>query len=201
MTGDLDRADKELNAALERAPDFASAHATRGTLALMRRDVETARSELALADKLAPDLSLVQWGRAELALRDGDGQQALVLAERAVSARPSFDARLRMGMLLRQLGKRDALRQAADELLQMVPDDRKAEVRSLLASVLGPAALGDAEPADAGDIPAAAGGPDSGPDGALERGDGPDPVPEPERKGAKLRLGDPSQRLQLKLDP
>lgn len=147
MTGDVERATKELSAALERAPDFAAAHATMGSLALVRGELDVARAELARAEQLAPDLSLVQWALAELQLRTGDRDQALATARRAVQARPSFDARLRMGVLLRQAARFDELRELTATLLKMTPAYRQAEVREMIGSALGPAAL-DADAVD-----------------------------------------------------
>ncbi|MET0339555.1 MAG: hypothetical protein ABW252_01065 [Polyangiales bacterium] len=207
MTGDVERAEKELTAALERAPDFAAAHASRATLLLMKRDAEQARAEVEAADKLAPDLSLVQWARAELALRDGDRQQARTLAERAVRARPSFDARLRMGMLLRALDDTEGLRKLAGELEAMVPEDRKPEVREVIRAVLGPTALGDAPLPDAGEqgapsaAPAALPGDPPPGDRPLQIDDEPGGAPSPSRPKKGPRLGDPSDRLRLRLDP
>ena len=82
------RAQKELTAALERAPDFASAHASRATLLLMQRETSKPARRSPPPTSSRPDLSLVQWARAELALRDGDPQQARTIAERALRPAP-----------------------------------------------------------------------------------------------------------------
>jgi hypothetical protein len=147
MTGDVERATKDLQAALERAPDFAAAHATLGSLAMVRGDMDQARAELAQAEQLAPDLSIVQWAQAELQLRGGDRDQGIATAQKAMEARPSFDARLRMGVLLRQAARYDELRSVTAELLKMAPPYRQAEVRELVTEALGPAAL-DADARD-----------------------------------------------------
>lgn len=146
MTGDVERASKDLHAALERAPDFASAHATLGSLALLRGEPEQARQHLDKAQKLAPDLTLVDWALAELWLRTGEREQAIRIATRALASRPSFDARLRMGVLLRQAGRYDELRKQAQALLAMAPSYRASEVRELIRAALGPAALDEAAP-------------------------------------------------------
>ncbi|MDB4991433.1 MAG: hypothetical protein JWN04_6611 [Myxococcaceae bacterium] len=141
MTGEVERALNDVHAALALAPDFAGVHATLGSLALVRGELGEAQSELDQAEKLAPDLSLVQWARAELKLREGERDAALALARRALAARPSFDARVRMGVLLRQMARFDELREQAKQLLAMTPSYRQSEVRELLGSVLGPAAF------------------------------------------------------------
>jgi tetratricopeptide (TPR) repeat protein len=210
MTGDFERATKDLHAALERMPDFASAHATLGSLAMMRGEPEEAERELAQAQKLAPDLSLVSWAQAEYWLRAGEREQALALARRALDARPSFDARLRMGVLLRQAGRYDELRSEAQALLAMSPPYRANEVRELIKTVLGPAAL---DAAAASDDDNAALPPPEAP--KLEPGSdmtkklldldeeparGPS-LRDPDESGSdtKLRLRDNTDRLQLQL--
>jgi tetratricopeptide (TPR) repeat protein len=204
MTGDIERANKELSAALERAPEFAAAHATLGSLALVRGELDVARAELAKAEQLAPDLSLVQWALAELQLRTGDRDQALATARRAVLSRPSFDAQLRMGVLLRQAARYDELRTVAAGLLKMAPEYRTTEVREMIGSVLGPAALD----ADAHD-PEAEVEPPREPhlsvdspqlDPSLEPAPGaPTLQPPGSDREPKLRLRSGGDRLQLKL--
>lgn len=154
MTGDLERATRDLEEAVARMPEFASGHATLGSIALVRGEPEQARAELAQAEQLAPDLSLVQWAQAELALQTGEEERALTIARRALSARPSFDARLRMGVLLRQAGRYDELRKEGERLVAMAPDYRKSEVRELLQRALGPAALDGAASDGTGDAEA-----------------------------------------------
>ncbi len=205
MTGDLERATHELEDALARAPDFASVHATLGTVALMRGEPEQARAQLDEAERLAPDLSLVQWARAELLLRSGEEERGLAVARHALHARPSFDGRLRMGVLLRQAGRYDDLRKESEALLAMAPPYRKSEVRELLQRALGPAAL-DGEAAEGAAGEGEAGGP------KLELGSGspaltqPAPTLEPPAlvspetpSGPKLHLRDQDERLKLKL--
>lgn len=205
MTGDVERATRGLQAALERAPDFASAHATLGSLALVRGDVEQARSEIARAEQLAPDLSLVQWALAELQLRAGDRDQALSTARRAVASRPSFDARLRMGVLLRETARFDELRALTAELLKMAPPYRESEVREMITRALGPAALdADAHDPDALDslAPHAPNLDVESPqlDPALSPTPGTPALAEPgSSREPKLRLRDQSDGLQLKL--
>lgn len=200
MMGDAERATKELDAALEKAPEFANAHATRATMALMKRDLSTARSELEMAERLAPDLTLVQWGQVELALREGQTERALSIAKRATAARPSFDTRLRMAMLLRQLGRGDELRALSAQLIEMVPSARHEEVRSLLTGILGPAAFDADAAVEPLDAPGALPGPDVP---ALDEPIGADKQEGSASGGTRpqLRLRDNDQRLKLQLDP
>jgi tetratricopeptide (TPR) repeat protein len=217
MTGDKERAQRELTAALAKAPDFAAAHATLAAFDLLSDDADGARSELAIAERLAPDLSLVQWGMAEQLVRSGEREQGLARAEQAVKERPSFDGKLRFAVILRQAGKYDEMRKQAQELLAMSPSYRRGELRELLTQVLGPTAFDDVEPDpsaadldDLGSVPPLAGGPDL----KLQLGQGKllgEPGGEAQGPGdplilsgdqPKLRLhGSDEPKLKLKLDP
>jgi tetratricopeptide (TPR) repeat protein len=201
MTGDVEQAIKDVNAALALAPDYAAAHATLGSLALVRGEPVEARTELARAEELAPDLSLVQWALAELQLREGDRDAGLATARRALAARPSFDARVRMGVLLRQATRFDELREQAKQLLAMAPAYRQSEVRELISNVMGPAAL-DADARDveaeqaAGEATADLPEPSLVPPGAASPG-GENGAPE--GAAPSFRLRDSNQKLQLNL--
>jgi tetratricopeptide (TPR) repeat protein len=155
LTGAVEGAERDLTAALAKAPDFAAAHATLGALQRIKGDADAARAELERAEQLAPDLSLVQWALAEKHLREGDREGALARAERALGSRPSFDAKLRHAVILRQAGKYDEMRKVAHELVAMGPDYRKGELAQLVKSALGPTALDELEGEEAGDEPAA----------------------------------------------
>ncbi|HEY6879543.1 MAG TPA: hypothetical protein VI299_16065 [Polyangiales bacterium] len=187
LTGDVEQATKDLSAALEKAPDFAAAHATAGSLALMRGEREQAEAELATAEKLAPDLSMIAWAQAEQLLRTGDRDQALMVARRALTARPSFDAHLRMGVLLREAARFDELRALTADLLKMTPPYRQAEVREIVTQAFGPTALDadakDVDDVDDDDVPT----PDLG------------AAPKLEEPSLRLRGGD--QKFKLKLSP
>lgn len=203
VTGEVEKAQSGLSAALEKAPEFAGAHATLGTLLMMQGEREAALVELQKAEKLSPDLSLVQWGLAEYALRQGERDEAVARARRAYEARPSFDSKLRFAALLRQASKYDEMRALATQLIEQIPAYRKEEVRGVIRNVLGPTAFEPEEPktVDPGaDDLSDLGGPDlqlgqpsdKGPAGSSpglnSRGDTP-----------RLQLRDPSQKLQLNL--
>jgi tetratricopeptide (TPR) repeat protein len=205
VTQELDKAQSVLSAALEKAPDFAAAHVTLATLLLLRGEAEQAHGELLKAEQLAPSLPAVHWGFAELALRRGDGEEALARARRALTPRPSFDARLRYAALLRQAGKYEEMRQTAEQLLAQAPAYRKDEVRQVLGAVLGPTALEPAAPAQAdlrADDLADLGGPKLELEPPEEGARGGAGLGGPAGAGSgagKLRLRDPSQGLQLDL--
>lgn len=197
---EVEKAQSVLSAALEKAPDFAAAHVTLATLLMLRGETDQAHAELLKAEQLAPSLPAVHWALAELALRRGENEEALARARRALTPRPSFDARLRYAALLRQAGKYEDMRHIAEQLLAQTPAYRKDEMRQLLGAVLGPTALEPAQPAQA----------DLGADDLADLG-GPKLELEAPKEGAgltgaagasgsgKLRLRDPSQGLRLDL--
>lgn len=215
LSGDAEAAIKELNAALEKAPEFAGARATLGALQMLQGDLDTGRASLQRAEALAPDLSLIQWGFAELSMREGDRESALARGERALKSRGSFDARLRYAVLLRQASKYEEMRVQAHALLDASPAYRKDEVRELIGSVLGPTALDPIEPDPSAEDLSDLGGPNldlklgqgskllgadpQAPDLKLgEPGAGSDPLillGEP----SKLRLRGSGEKLELKL--
>jgi tetratricopeptide (TPR) repeat protein len=202
MTGDMDRANKDLQSALSRAPDYAAAHATLAGLTLMAGEQERALAELTQADKLAPDLTLVQWALADYWLRTGDRDRAIETAQRALTRRPSFDAQLRMGILLRQAGRYDDMRKVASELVARVPAYRKDELRELLRSALGPTALEDPDGAEASAAPEAPDDLQLGEPPQLGGSNGAPRLDDPSaagRDGPKLRLGDSKDGYRLKL--
>ncbi len=215
LSGDMEAATKDLTAALGRAPDFAGAHATLGAVQMQRGEMESGQQELQKAESLAPDLSLIQWGFAELAMRQGDRESGLARGKRALDARPSFDARLRYAVLLRQAAKYEELRKEAHALVDSCPAYRKQEVRDLITAVLGPTALDPTEMDPTADDLSDLGGSDLN----LKLGQGSKLLAEPaDGKGLKLGgqggaadplilLGDPSKlrlrsssdKLKLKL--
>jgi len=195
-TGDVEKAQSVVAGALEKAPDYASAHATLGLLLMMSNERDAGFAELQKAERLAPQLTLVQWAMAEYYMREGDREQALLRARRAFALRPSFDARLRLALLLRQAAQYDEMRTLAADLVNSAPAYRRGEVRALATSLLGASAFDEGEPtrtdtlADdlsglgASDLNLAAPG-----DPDLRQG----------QKAPKLRLRDPSGHLKLHL--
>jgi tetratricopeptide (TPR) repeat protein len=212
MTGDIEGAERDLTSALAKTPDFAGAQATLGAVSMMRADGDAARVAFERAEQLAPDLSLVQWGLADYALRTGDKASALARAERAYERRPSFDARVRYGVLLREAGRYDEMRKLAHEMVKISPEYRKGEVREMVSALLGPTALDPIDIDPTADDLEDLGGPDLdlklGGDSKLLG----TPEPTPDLGGSapgdpmlmlgdptKLKLGEPKQRLKLQL--
>jgi tetratricopeptide (TPR) repeat protein len=204
VTGEVDKAQAMLSAALEKAPEFASAHATLGMLQLMQGQLEQAEHELQTAERLAPDLSLVQWARADLLLRQGERDEALARAQKAYEARPSFDGTLRFAALLRQGGKYDEMRTLAALLVERTPAYRKDEIRTVISAVLGPSALASEQPSEVdrtADDLSDLGAPDLKLDLPSPQGSGgasADGLNSPTGP-SRLRLGQPDRKLHLDL--
>jgi tetratricopeptide (TPR) repeat protein len=216
ITGDIGSAEKEINAALAKAPEFASGHTTLAELLLLRGDMDAARTELLQAQKLSPELSSPAWRLLDIDARSGASGEVLERAKALRDERPSFEARLHYALLLRQGSKYEDMRKAAHELYDFVPSYRKDEVRELLMQALGPTALEPVEAEEAEDD--LAGG--LGEPGGLKLSPGSGLLAEPGQGGLKLDgsngtagdplilLGDPSKlrlhgssdKLQLKLD-
>ena len=212
LSGDTESGLRDLNAALEKMPDFGGAHATLGAMQMMQGDLDSGLLELRKAESLAPDLSLIQWGFAEYYMRKGDRDAALARGKAALSARPSFDGRLRFAVLLRQAGKYDEMRVQAHAMLDGAPEYRKQEVKELISAVLGPTALDNVEPDPTADDLSDLGGPDlklggdgklpgepsAAPDLRLAAPPGADPLILSDDT-PKLRLRGSSEKLELKL--
>jgi tetratricopeptide (TPR) repeat protein len=204
VTGEMDKAQSVLSAALEKAPDFAGARATLGTLHMMQGQGERAEVELHRAEQLAPDLSLVQWALCDLELRAAKRDEALARAGKAYASRPSFDGALRFAALLRQAGKYDEMRELSAQLVARTPAYRKDEIRGVISAVLGPSALSIEQPSEVDpssddlsdlgrsdlklDLPAPQVSGAAGADG-LNSGAGP----------SRLRLGQSDRKLHLDL--
>lgn len=146
LAADAERAEQALHTALEKAPDFAGAHATLAALYMLKDEMGEAKRELDRAESLSPDLSLVQWAYAEYFMRLGDREGALLRGERAFESHPSFDAKLRYAVLLRQAGRYEPMRKLAHEIVAGSPSYRKSELKELINAVLGPTALDSVEP-------------------------------------------------------
>ena len=139
---DVERASREVAAALEAHPDFAGAHATMAALHLASGETEQARSELETAERLDPDQMMIQMLWADYHMRSGAPMQAAERAREAVRRR-GFDwqTRVHAGAVFRAANLFDEMREQARAALDLVPDDQRAAVRELILSRLGSTAL------------------------------------------------------------
>jgi tetratricopeptide (TPR) repeat protein len=190
--GDAERAEREVSAALEAAPDFAGGHATLAALHLGRGEAAEARRSIETARRLDPDLPTLPMLLAQLALGEGELEEAIRHAEDGVRRRPhDVQPHLVLGQMFRQAGRYGDMRREARAAVEAAPAAQRDQVRLLVSRVLGPTALEDdaahaeEDPGGETDGDDAAGGP--GPGGlALGGGD----LPE-----AGFRLGGGSRLL------
>ena len=140
--GDFESAQRELMAAIEAQPEFASARVTLAGLLLGAGDQDGARKELGEAERLDPQLSALPLVWAQYYQVIGDSAQALSYAERGVERQPEDpQPRMLLAQLYRAAGKTDAMREQAARVVALVPPDQRERVRSVLEQMLGPEAF------------------------------------------------------------
>jgi tetratricopeptide (TPR) repeat protein len=140
--GDFESAQRELMAAIEAQPEFASARVTLGGLLLGAGDQDGARKELGEAERLDPQLAALPLVWAQYYQVIGDSAQALSYAERGVARQPEDpQPRMLLAQLYRAAGKTDAMREQAARVVALVPPDQRERVRSVLEQMLGPEAF------------------------------------------------------------
>lgn len=197
--GDFESAQRELVAALEKQPDFASAHVTLAGLLLGAGDKDGAHKELTEAERLDPQLGALPLVWAQYYQVIGDNAQAIASAQRGVERQPEDpQPRMLLAQLYAAAGRKDEMRAEAARVVALVPPEQRDRVRTVLEQMLGPDALqaAAAEPAAEGSEPA----PDLGPSLQLggRKGKGPSLLGggEPPASGT-LRPGSGAPRLQL----
>jgi tetratricopeptide (TPR) repeat protein len=181
-TGDIESAARELDAALESSPEFASARVTRAGLLLAQRDVEGARKELAEAERIDASLAALPLVWAQYYLGLGETAQAIVHAERGVERDPEDpQPRILLARLYRVADQLEPMREQARRVVALVPPDQRDRVRNVLLQMLGPDAFGAVAPADPAAVDPAGMEPSGG---GLQLGGPLEPAP-------RLRLGGP----------
>jgi len=140
--GDFESAQRELMAAIEAQPEFASARVTLGGLLLGAGDQDGARKELGEAERLDPQLAALPLVWAQYYQVIGDSAQALSYAERGVERQPEDpQPRMLLAQLYRAAGNTAAMREQAARVVALVPPDQRERVRSVLEQMLGPEAF------------------------------------------------------------
>lgn len=140
--GDFEAAQRELMAAIEAQPEYASARVTLGGLLLGAGDKDGAHKELAEAERLDPQLAALPLVWAQYYQVIGDGAQALAYAERGVERQPEDpQPRMLLAQLYRAAGRTDAMREQAARVIALVPPEQRERVKAVLEQMLGPEAL------------------------------------------------------------
>jgi tetratricopeptide (TPR) repeat protein len=139
---DLDRASRQVAAALEIHPDFAGGHATQAAIHLARSEMDAAQSELAEARELDPDLPILPMLWANYYMSTHDLERAADMALEAIERKPhDWQTRLSAAQILRAASNYDEMRRQARAIVEMVPSAQVPQVTELIEQVLGPTAL------------------------------------------------------------
>ncbi|MCS6797914.1 MAG: tetratricopeptide repeat protein [Myxococcota bacterium] len=142
VEGDLERAEREVRAALAVHPDHAGSHATAAAIHMAQGEREQAGAALDRASRLDPDLPQLPLLRANFHLVEGEMDLAVQHALDAIERRPNdWQQRLAAARILRAAGRYGPMREQARRVLELVPASRRADVERLIRQMLGPTAL------------------------------------------------------------
>jgi Flp pilus assembly protein TadD len=182
-------ANRVVDEVIEKWPRYGRAHVVLATIYLGLNDPERARVELDAAETLNPDAPLLWTVWAQYHLAQSDPVAAGAKMRRAIDLDPdNWQLRLQAARVFQGVGEDQAAVENVAAALELVPPDKRPQVRKFVERMMGPGALdvsdpnAPASPEPASPDPAAA-------DPALMLGD-----------PSNLRLRDPGQNLQLDLD-
>ncbi|MEQ9644064.1 MAG: hypothetical protein RLO52_01190 [Sandaracinaceae bacterium] len=152
--GELDAASREISAALEEYPDFAPGRATLAAIHLTQQETDLALTELEEAERIDPQLHILDQLWAGYFATIGDLDRAVERAQRAVERNPDIQTRLMAARVYRQASRYTLMRQEAHAVMDRTPPQRHDEMRQLIQRMLGPTALEPVDdPADWADEP------------------------------------------------
>ncbi|MCC7541131.1 MAG: tetratricopeptide repeat protein [Deltaproteobacteria bacterium] len=163
-TGEIDRAEREVAAAIRAAPEYALAFATQAAVRLARRDSDGARRDLERALELDPDLPNGDLLWANIHANDGEIDEAIARMRRMLQRDPRDErAYVVLGQLHKQAGNDDEMRAVIAQGLRNSrdPDAMRTRVRQ----ILGESALRDPLADDEGGEPDDEPGPAATPPG------------------------------------
>jgi tetratricopeptide (TPR) repeat protein len=168
---------------IEKWPRYGRAHILLATIHLGLGELGRALVELEAAEALDADAPMLWAVWAQLDLAESDPVAAAAKIKHAVDLDPdNWQLRIQAARLLQGTGDEEEARVNVAAALELVPPDKRTEVRDLVERMIGPGAWGNAPPAAE---------PDEAPsdEPALMLGD-----------PSKLRLREPGQALELDLD-
>ncbi len=181
---------------IERWPRYARAHLTMATIHLGLDELERARVELEVAQKLNPDAPMLWPVWAQYHLATDDPITATAKMSRAIELDPeNWQLRVQAAGMYQRIGEDARAREQADEALRLVAPSRRPKLREYLDDMMGAPSPSPASPGSSNlELPdPTLGNPSETPpaegDPALILGDPSD-----------LRLRDPDQSLKLDLD-
>jgi tetratricopeptide (TPR) repeat protein len=123
-----ERAEGEVRAAIEKMSGYAQAHAVLGQIYAIRGELETAESELSLAEKLDPRSPDISMSWAMYHLLQGDSERAIERAEQAVRLSDGgVDSLIALAGVYKQTARFDEMRETLDRLGEAVGSEKMAE--------------------------------------------------------------------------
>jgi tetratricopeptide (TPR) repeat protein len=129
----LARAKTEYLAAIQKAPDLSDLHLGLGTLYLQDGEVAEAEKELQRTIELAPESALAQYELGHIYVHEQRWDLAVPHLRKAVND-PSVTVKARLD-LAKALAETDRTREAVEELLPALPEDKDGEAHYRLAGL------------------------------------------------------------------
>ncbi|MCP4679266.1 MAG: hypothetical protein GY854_28015 [Deltaproteobacteria bacterium] len=115
------RAEGEIQAALSEMPDYARAHGLLAMVHIMRREVDLAEQELALAERLDPTSPIIAMFWAQLYAAQANTEQAIAKARDAVRlSGESLSTLLGLAGIYRATARFDEMRATLDRAIEIV---------------------------------------------------------------------------------
>jgi tetratricopeptide (TPR) repeat protein len=127
------RAKTEYLAAIQKAPDLPDLHLGLGTLYLQDGEVAEAEKELQRTIELSPESTLADYELGHIYVHEQRWDPAVQYLRRAVND-PSVNVKARLD-LAKALAETDRTREAVEELLPALPDDKNGEAHYRLAGL------------------------------------------------------------------
>jgi Tfp pilus assembly protein PilF/DNA-directed RNA polymerase subunit RPC12/RpoP len=172
-------ANRIVDEVIEIWPRYAHAHLVLATIHMGLGDPERARLELELAESLSPNTPMLWAVWAQYHLAQDDPAAAAASMKRAVGLDPdNWQLRLQAARVFRGAGDDEAATENVGAAIELVPPEKRADVRQFAERMMGPGALTASPDPDEG----------SSGDPALMLGD-----------PSNLRLRDPGETLELDL--
>jgi Tfp pilus assembly protein PilF len=138
------KANRIVDEVIETWPRYGHAHLVLATIHMGLGDPERARLELELAESLSPDTPLLWAVWAQYHLAQSDPVAAAAKMRRAVDLDPdNWQLRLQAARVFQGAGDDTAAIENVDAALQLVPPDKRSDVRALVERMMGPGALSD----------------------------------------------------------
>ncbi len=139
---DLERASREVAAALEIHPDFAAARVWLAAIHLAEGETALARAELVEAERLDPDLMSIARIWAQYHMMRREPEQAIARIARALQEYPrDMQLRLLAAQIYRAAGDYDEMRRHARLAVELAPAGTRTALEEQILSILGPTAL------------------------------------------------------------